>query len=176
MGHWKSREEKAGKQRQLLQGGGVCSMLIWFVFTAVSCRVSVAKVFITSCIFVFHSCPVCAWNPCPFCMPLISSTKRNFTGSSQEASRVLRGARVLARRETDSYYYLGHIVQEVKVTIYWELGCKGMYGFSPVLPIPHQSQALSVGWPSSVTVHFIATVASPQPIFISYLVLTGCLL
>ncbi|RLW01865.1 hypothetical protein DV515_00007776 [Chloebia gouldiae] len=50
--------------------------------------------------------------PGPFCMPLIPS--RNFIGSSLEASRVLRGARVLARRETDGYYYLGHIVQEVK--------------------------------------------------------------
>ncbi|XP_031962793.1 trichohyalin-like isoform X1 [Corvus moneduloides] len=59
-------------------------------------------------------CPVCAWNPCPFCMALMSSTKRNFMGLSPEASRVLRGARVLARRETDGYYYLGHIVQEVK--------------------------------------------------------------
>ncbi|XP_068046923.1 uncharacterized protein C11orf16 homolog isoform X2 [Anomalospiza imberbis] len=59
-------------------------------------------------------CRVCAWNPGPFCMPLIPSSKRNFIGSSLEASRVLRGARVLARRETDGYYYLGHIVQEVK--------------------------------------------------------------
>lgn len=47
-------------------------------------------------------------------MPLIPSSKRNFIGSSLEAFRVLRGARVLARRETDGYYYLGHIVQEVK--------------------------------------------------------------
>ncbi|OWK59579.1 hypothetical protein RLOC_00011471 [Lonchura striata] len=47
-------------------------------------------------------------------MPLIPSSKRNFIGSSLEASHVLRGARVLARRETDGYYYLGHIVQEVK--------------------------------------------------------------
>uniref|UniRef100_A0A803W1T5 DUF4537 domain-containing protein n=1 Tax=Ficedula albicollis TaxID=59894 RepID=A0A803W1T5_FICAL len=85
-----------------------------FVCTAVNCRVSVAKVFITSCIFVFHSCPVCAWSPGPFCRPFIPSTKRNFTGSSPEASRVLRGARVLARRDTDGFYYLGHIVQEVK--------------------------------------------------------------
>ncbi|XP_030917313.1 trichohyalin-like [Geospiza fortis] len=59
-------------------------------------------------------CPVCAWNPGPLCMSLIPSTKRNFIGLSLEASRVLRGARVLARRETDGYYYLGHIVQEVK--------------------------------------------------------------
>ncbi|XP_023793760.1 uncharacterized protein C11orf16 homolog isoform X6 [Cyanistes caeruleus] len=59
-------------------------------------------------------CPVCAWSPGPFGMPLILSAKRNFIGLSSEASRVLRGARVLARRETDGYYYLGHIVQEVK--------------------------------------------------------------
>ncbi|XP_066039906.1 trichohyalin-like isoform X2 [Chamaea fasciata] len=45
-------------------------------------------------------------------MPLIPSAKRNFIASSPEASRVLRGARVLARRETDGYYYLGHVVQE----------------------------------------------------------------
>ncbi|XP_066175801.1 trichohyalin-like [Sylvia atricapilla] len=57
-------------------------------------------------------CPVCAWSPAPCCMPLIPSAKRNFIGWSPEASRVLRGARVLARRETDGYYYLGHIVQE----------------------------------------------------------------
>ncbi|XP_064594131.1 uncharacterized abhydrolase domain-containing protein DDB_G0269086-like isoform X1 [Zonotrichia leucophrys gambelii] len=59
-------------------------------------------------------CHVCAWNPGPFCMPLIPSAKRNFRGLSLEASRVLRGARVLARRETDGCYYLGHIVQEVE--------------------------------------------------------------
>ncbi|KAM7056292.1 uncharacterized protein M8220_002760 isoform 2-T2 [Acridotheres tristis] len=59
-------------------------------------------------------CPVCAWSPGPFCRPLTLLPKRNFTGSSPEASRVLRGARVLARRETDGYYYPGHIVQEVK--------------------------------------------------------------
>ncbi|XP_064594169.1 trichohyalin-like isoform X3 [Zonotrichia leucophrys gambelii] len=47
-------------------------------------------------------------------MPLIPSAKRNFRGLSLEASRVLRGARVLARRETDGCYYLGHIVQEVE--------------------------------------------------------------
>ncbi|XP_041343412.1 uncharacterized protein C11orf16 homolog [Pyrgilauda ruficollis] len=72
-----------------------------------------------SCSSVLPRCPVthcrvCAWNPGPFCMPLIPSAKRNFIGSSLEASRVLKGARVLARRETDGYYYLGHLVQEVK--------------------------------------------------------------
>ncbi|XP_033370397.1 trichohyalin-like isoform X2 [Parus major] len=71
-----------------------------------------------SCSSLLPGCPithpVCAWSPGPFGMPLILSAKRNFIGLSSEASRVLRGARVLARRETDGYYYLGHIVQEVK--------------------------------------------------------------
>ncbi|XP_041254544.1 uncharacterized protein LOC121332798 isoform X2 [Onychostruthus taczanowskii] len=72
-----------------------------------------------SCSSVLPRCPVthccvCAWNPGPFCMPLIPSAKRNFIGSSLEASHVLKGARVLARTETDGYYYLGHLVEEVK--------------------------------------------------------------
>ncbi|XP_009331316.1 PREDICTED: trichohyalin-like [Pygoscelis adeliae] len=58
--------------------------------------------------------PVCAWNPDSLCTPLISSAKRNFIDSSSEASSFMRGARVLARREADGYYYLGHIAQEVK--------------------------------------------------------------
>ncbi|KAK4829549.1 hypothetical protein QYF61_005188 [Mycteria americana] len=58
--------------------------------------------------------PVCAWNPDSLCMPWISSAKRNFIDSSPEASSFMRGARVLARREADGYYYLGHIAQEVK--------------------------------------------------------------
>ncbi|XP_052645610.1 uncharacterized protein LOC128142929 isoform X2 [Harpia harpyja] len=56
--------------------------------------------------------PVCAWNPDSLCMPLISSAKRNFIDSSPEAFTFMRGARVLARREADGYYYLGHIAQE----------------------------------------------------------------
>ncbi|KAM6211963.1 uncharacterized protein WM294_005251 [Sarcoramphus papa] len=56
--------------------------------------------------------PVCAWNPDALRMPLISSAKRNFIDSSPEASSFMRGARVLARREADGYYYLGHIAQE----------------------------------------------------------------
>ncbi|XP_029897272.1 uncharacterized protein LOC115352781 isoform X2 [Aquila chrysaetos chrysaetos] len=56
--------------------------------------------------------PVCARNPGSLCMPLISSAKRNFIDSSPEASIFMRGARVLARREADGYYYLGHIAQE----------------------------------------------------------------
>ncbi|XP_050181436.1 uncharacterized protein LOC126645265 isoform X2 [Myiozetetes cayanensis] len=58
--------------------------------------------------------PVCAWNPCPLCAPSIPSAKSHFTDASPEASSLVRGARVLARRETDGYYYLGHIAQEVK--------------------------------------------------------------
>lgn len=68
---------------------------------------------------------------------------------------------MLARRETDGFYYLGRVVQEVKVTAYWEFGCKGMYVFfSSALPISPQCQALAVGWPSSITVYFIAAVTS----------------
>ncbi|XP_027522511.1 trichohyalin-like [Corapipo altera] len=59
--------------------------------------------------------PVCTRNPTgPLCAPLISSAKSNFIDSSPKASSLVRGARVLARRETDGYYYLGHIAQEVK--------------------------------------------------------------
>ncbi|XP_015722338.1 uncharacterized protein C11orf16 homolog isoform X2 [Coturnix japonica] len=58
--------------------------------------------------------PVCAWSPDSICMPLISSARRNFIHSSPEASSFIRGARVLARRKADGYYYLGHIAQEVK--------------------------------------------------------------
>lgn len=69
-------------------------------------------------VFAFYSFPVCAWNPDSVCMPLISSARRTFIHSSSEASSFIRGARVLARREADGYYYLGHIAQEVKVAIY----------------------------------------------------------
>ncbi|XP_071895043.1 uncharacterized protein [Anas platyrhynchos] len=58
--------------------------------------------------------PVCAWNPDSLCMPSVSSEKRNCIHPSSEASSFLRGARVLARREADGYYYLGHVAQEVK--------------------------------------------------------------
>lgn len=96
-------------------------MWIYFVFIAASCRSSVAKVFISSCIFVFYSFPVSAQNPDALCTALISSAKRNFIDSTPEASSFVRGARVLARREADGYYYLGHIAQEVEVDIGWEL-------------------------------------------------------
>ncbi|XP_075014153.1 uncharacterized protein LOC142085754 isoform X2 [Calonectris borealis] len=56
--------------------------------------------------------PVCAWNPDSLCMPLMPSATRDFIDSSPEASSFMRGARVLARREADGYYYLGHIAQE----------------------------------------------------------------
>lgn len=59
--------------------------------------------------------PVCAWNPDSLCRLSVSSAKRSFVDSSKsEASSFMRGARVLARREADGYYYLGHIAQEVK--------------------------------------------------------------
>ncbi|XP_064011579.1 trichohyalin-like isoform X3 [Pogoniulus pusillus] len=58
--------------------------------------------------------PLCPWNPGSTCVPLMSSAKRSFTDLSPEASSCIRGARVLARNEADGYYYLGHIVQEVK--------------------------------------------------------------
>ncbi|XP_032851588.2 trichohyalin-like isoform X2 [Tyto alba] len=56
--------------------------------------------------------PVCAWNPGSLCRPLISSPTRSFIDSFPEASSFMRGARVLARREADGYYYLGHLAQE----------------------------------------------------------------
>ncbi|XP_034635343.1 uncharacterized protein LOC117881773 isoform X1 [Trachemys scripta elegans] len=54
---------------------------------------------------------VCANSPT---IPLTTLTKRDLMDWSPEAPHLLRGARVLARRETDGYYYLGHIAQEVK--------------------------------------------------------------
>lgn len=89
-------------------------------FIAAGCGSSVARVFIT-CIFLFYSFPLCPWNPGSTCVPLMSSAKRSFTDLSPEASSCIRGARVLARNEADGYYYLGHIVQEVKVGMYWDL-------------------------------------------------------
>ncbi|KAJ1166617.1 hypothetical protein NDU88_007016 [Pleurodeles waltl] len=40
--------------------------------------------------------------------------KRDFLNVSTETLRLLRGARVMARRMIDGYYYLGHIAQEVE--------------------------------------------------------------
>nr|XP_005296426.1 uncharacterized protein LOC101944303 isoform X1 [Chrysemys picta bellii] len=54
---------------------------------------------------------VCANSPR---IPLTTLTKGDLMDWSPEAPHLLRGARVLARRETDGYYYLGHIAQEVK--------------------------------------------------------------
>lgn len=79
-------------------------------------------------------------------MPLTPSAKRNFIGSSLEASHVL-GARVLARTETDGYYHLGRIVQEVKLTVYWELVCKSMYVFSLFFPYHTSPKPLLWGGP-----------------------------
>ncbi|XP_053925121.1 trichohyalin-like isoform X2 [Cuculus canorus] len=71
------------------------------------------------CGFLLPRCPVthfpvCTWNPDSLCMPFTSSAKRDLIDSSSEASIFMRGARVLARREADGHYYLGHIAQEVK--------------------------------------------------------------
>ncbi|XP_071654448.1 uncharacterized protein [Patagioenas fasciata] len=71
------------------------------------------------CCFLWPRCPVthfpvCAQNPDFLSMPLISSAKMSVIDSRPEASSLVRGARVLARREADGYYYLGHIAQEVK--------------------------------------------------------------
>nr|XP_048686559.1 uncharacterized protein LOC125626981 isoform X1 [Caretta caretta]XP_048686570.1 uncharacterized protein LOC125626981 isoform X1 [Caretta caretta]XP_048686580.1 uncharacterized protein LOC125626981 isoform X1 [Caretta caretta] len=54
---------------------------------------------------------VCANSPT---IPLTTLTKEDLMDWSLEAPHLLRGAQVLARRETDGYYYLGHIAQEVK--------------------------------------------------------------
>ncbi|XP_065537281.1 uncharacterized protein LOC136015356 isoform X2 [Lathamus discolor] len=71
------------------------------------------------CGSLLPACPathfqVCAWNPASLCRSSRSSAKRNFIDSFPEASSFVRGARVLARREADGYYYLGHIAQEVE--------------------------------------------------------------
>ncbi|XP_074925115.1 uncharacterized protein LOC116826445 isoform X1 [Chelonoidis abingdonii] len=57
--------------------------------------------------------PVCICANSPS-IPLTTLTKGDLMDWSPEALHLLRGARVLARRETDGYYYLGHIAQEVK--------------------------------------------------------------
>ncbi|XP_057283820.1 trichohyalin-like isoform X1 [Pezoporus wallicus] len=112
-GSLERQRRKSQETRTITVGWEGCSMGTSLVFVIASCRSSVAKVFI-SCISIFHSFPVCAWNPDSFCRSSISSAKRNFIDSYPEASSFLRGARVLARREADGYYYLGHIAQEVK--------------------------------------------------------------
>ncbi|XP_063164571.1 uncharacterized protein LOC134500985 [Candoia aspera] len=43
-----------------------------------------------------------------------SSVQENLGDCSTDTHNLLRGIRVLARKETDGYYYLGHIVQKVK--------------------------------------------------------------
>ncbi|XP_067151453.1 uncharacterized protein [Apteryx mantelli] len=58
--------------------------------------------------------PVCMWSPDFLGTPLISSAEGRLIHSSLKASDFMRGVRVLARRETDGYYYLGHVVKEVK--------------------------------------------------------------
>ncbi|XP_044297086.1 uncharacterized protein LOC123028857 [Varanus komodoensis] len=58
--------------------------------------------------------PLSIWNPDSFNTFLRSSVKKDLADSSPKIHSLLRGIRVLARKETDGYYYLGHIVQEVK--------------------------------------------------------------
>ncbi|XP_074863287.1 uncharacterized protein LOC142019848 [Carettochelys insculpta] len=58
--------------------------------------------------------PVCGWNPNFSTTPMTTLTNGNLMDWCTGAPHLLRGARVLARRETDGYYYLGHIAQEVK--------------------------------------------------------------
>nr|XP_006133442.1 uncharacterized protein LOC102449238 [Pelodiscus sinensis] len=58
--------------------------------------------------------PVCGWSRNSPSKPLTTLIKGNIMNWFPEAPHLLRGARVLARRETDGYYYLGHIAQEVK--------------------------------------------------------------
>ncbi|XP_019400228.1 PREDICTED: uncharacterized protein LOC109316526 isoform X3 [Crocodylus porosus] len=58
--------------------------------------------------------PTCGWRPDPPTLPLASSAKENLMDISLEVPYLLRGVRILARRETDGYYYQGHIAQQVK--------------------------------------------------------------
>ncbi|KYO36511.1 trichohyalin-like [Alligator mississippiensis] len=65
--------------------------------------------------------PTCGWRPDPPTLPLASSAKENLMDLSLEVPHLLRGARILARRETDGYYYQGHIAQQVKRSGEWFL-------------------------------------------------------
>ncbi|XP_070610948.1 uncharacterized protein [Erythrolamprus reginae] len=58
--------------------------------------------------------PLGAWGPdtCNAC--LRCSMQENLGDCSTNSHHLLRGIRVLARRQTDGYYYLGHIIQKVK--------------------------------------------------------------
>ncbi|XP_062990606.1 uncharacterized protein LOC134403987 [Elgaria multicarinata webbii] len=58
--------------------------------------------------------PLGVWSPDSPNTFLRSSVKEDLADSSPKIHSLLRGIRVLARKETDGYYYLGHIVQEVK--------------------------------------------------------------
>ncbi|KAG8138288.1 hypothetical protein E2320_004196, partial [Naja naja] len=58
--------------------------------------------------------PLGAWAPdtCNRCLK--SSIQENLGDCSTNSHHLLRGTRVLARKQTDGYYYLSHIVQKVK--------------------------------------------------------------
>ncbi|MEE6486010.1 hypothetical protein FKM82_014483 [Ascaphus truei] len=58
--------------------------------------------------------PPCSCNHVSQELPAAITVQKNSVNVSPEALCILRGARVLARRETDGYYYLGHIAHEVE--------------------------------------------------------------
>ncbi|XP_034258984.1 uncharacterized protein LOC117655536 [Pantherophis guttatus] len=58
--------------------------------------------------------PLGAWGPDTCNTGLRSPIQENLGDCSTNSHHVLRGIRVLARKQTDGYYYLSHIVQKVK--------------------------------------------------------------
>lgn len=124
-------------------------------------------------VFAFYSLPVCSWNPDSICMSLISSARRNFIHSSPEASRFIRGARVLARRKADGYYYLGHIAQQVKVVIY----CSVSLFF---LPLPWLASSIALVQSCSPVIQHSSLPVSYFHLFflffLFFLMMTGYLL
>lgn len=147
MGHWNSREEKAGKQRQLLQGGDFvpCWFSLFALQQVAECLLpsfSLLLVFLFSPAVLFvHGAQVtvaCPWHPQPKGISLVRPWRLPMSWG---------GARVLARTETDGYYHLGRIVQEVKLTVYWELVCKSMYVFSLFFPYHTSPKPLLWGGP-----------------------------
>ncbi|XP_026559020.1 uncharacterized protein LOC113438040 [Pseudonaja textilis] len=58
--------------------------------------------------------PLGAWAPDTCNTRLRSSVQENLGDGTTNSHHLLRGTRVLARKQTDGYYYLSHIVQKVK--------------------------------------------------------------
>ncbi|KAK9400057.1 hypothetical protein NXF25_013076 [Crotalus adamanteus] len=58
--------------------------------------------------------PLGTWSPDTYNTCLRSSMQENLGDCSTNSHHLLRGIRVLARKQTDGYYYLSHIVQKVK--------------------------------------------------------------